>query len=83
MSARDKLVVRILLLVEGDTRRCRGGEAVILTKRWNLVWASTGRVEIRFRYRWVARLAAWDVNRHRAKKGLRDRVEVRDGTLSG
>lgn len=31
---------------------------MILTKRWNLVWASTGRVEIRFRYRWVARLAA-------------------------
>jgi hypothetical protein len=51
-----------------------------LTKRWNLVWASTGRVELRFHYRWVARLAAWDVNRHRAKKGLRDRVEVRDST---
>jgi hypothetical protein len=53
---------------------------VSLTKRWNLVWASTGRVELRFRYRWVARLTAWDVNRHRAKKGLRDRVEVRDST---
>lgn len=48
-------------------------------KRWLLVWEHNGRVEIRFTYRWVARLAAWDVNRHRAKKGLEARVVVVDG----
>lgn len=48
------------------------------TRRWHLVWAHTGKVEIRFYYRWVARLAAWDVNRHRQRKGLSGRVEVRD-----
>lgn len=49
-----------------------------MNKRWHLVWASTGRVELRFHIRWVARLAAWEANRHRARKGLAGRLEVRE-----
>lgn len=51
---------------------------MMVVKRWHLVWEHNGAVEIRFSHRWMARLAAWDVNRHRAKKGLAARVTVVD-----
>lgn len=49
-----------------------------MLKRWHLVWEHNGAVEIRFTYRWMARLAAWDVNRHRARNGKTTRVVVVD-----
>lgn len=48
-------------------------------KRWQVVWESTGVVELTMHYRWVARLAAWDANRHRRRKRLAGRLVVKDG----